>query len=248
MSESENLRKSQASLGLWCQTGHATVVDAAASAQPDWICVDTQHGVDLGRVDSSLFTVMASYGVASLVRVPAIEVAPIGRALDLGANGIVVPLVETVDDAQLAVAATRHAPRGSRSFGMQTNRVGPFDEQPFLVIQIETYDAMANLSNIAAVEGVDALYIGPADLGLALAGKAAPNVDEIFDGLHPAVIDACEKVVTAANGAGIVAGLHCNSGEQAKRAAEFGFRMMAVASDVGSVEATVRSEMDSARS
>ena len=241
------LRQGGTQLGFWCPTGHPGVVDTAAAAGPDWICIDAQHGVDLGTLDASLFTLIATYGVASLMRVPAIEDAAIGRALDLGANGVVVPLVNTAEDARRAVAATRHAPSGSRSFGMQTNRVGPFDEEPFVAVQVETSSAVDNLDAIAAVDGVDAFYIWPADLGLALAGKPAVSVDEIFDGEHPEVAEACGSVVEAARQAGIVAGLHCRSGGQARRAVEAGFGMMSVTSDLGSIAINLTAQLNSGR-
>ena len=247
MSGASDLRTKTPLLGLWCATGHPAIVDAAASVGPDWICIDTQHGVDLGRLDSSLFTVMANYGVASVVRVPSNEASAIGRALDLGADGIVVPLVDTADDATAAVSATRHAPAGTRSYGMQTNRLGPFDQRPFVVIQVETADAVANLQRIASVDGVDALYIGPADLGLALAGQPA-TVSAVFEGEHPEVREACDAVVSAASEAGVLSGLHCVTGAEAKLAIGAGFGMMAVTSDVGAMASQLGAELDSVRS
>jgi 4-hydroxy-2-oxoheptanedioate aldolase len=223
------------------------VVDSAASVGPDFVVVDTQHGVHLGQLDASLFTLLASYGVPGLVRVDTIGVAPIGRALDLGAAGIVAPLVDTAYDAERAVAATRYSPSGGRSYGMQTRRVGPFDEEPFVVLQVETAGAIDNIEAMAAVDGVDALYIGPADLGLSLGGIAAPLVDEVFDGTHPnagPLGDAFQRVIAATGSNGILPGLHCGSGASAARAVQHGFRMTSVASDLGLIESGLRSQME----
>ncbi len=250
MPGAETLRSQHIIHGFWSVTGDQFVVDSAASARPDFIVVDTQHGIDLGRLDTSLFTVMANYGVPGLVRVESIDPGRIGRALDLGAAGIVVPLVESVEDAKRAVHATRHAPRGGRSYGMQTRRVGPFDEDPYVVIQVETAAAAENIDAIAAVDGVDALYIGPADLGLGLGGEPAPDVEEVFDGTHPnasALTDAFEAVVAAADSAGIVPGLHTASGERSARAVEEGFRMTSVAVDLGLIGAGLRMQLEAAR-
>lgn len=250
MSGAQTLRKKYVIHGLWSVTGHRDVIDTAVSAGPDFIVVDTQHGVDLGLLDASLFTVMAGYGVPGLVRVESIDLGRIGRALDLGAAGIVVPLVDSPEDAGRAVHATRHAPRGGRSYGMQTRRVGPFDEDPFVVIQVETAGAVENIDAIAAVEGVDALYIGPADLGLGLGGAPAADVDQVFDGTHQnaaVLADAFRSVVTAANSAGIVAGLHCVTGERSARAVEEGFRMTSVAVDLGLIAAGLRTQLERAR-
>jgi 4-hydroxy-2-oxoheptanedioate aldolase len=250
MSGAETLRGKNILHGFWSITGHPAVIDTAASAGPDFIVVDTQHGVDLGLVDASVFTVMATYGVSGLVRVESLDLGRIGRALDLGAAGIIVPLVESADDASRAVHATRHASRGGRSFGMQTRRVGPFDEEPYVVIQIETAASVDDIAAIAAIDGVDALYIGPADLGLGLGGTPAPDVNEVFDGTHDhaAVLSsAFSAVIEAAADNGVVPGLHCGNGESAARAVEEGFRMTSVAVDLGLVGTGLREQLQAAR-
>lgn len=236
--------------GFWSVTGHPAVIDTAASAGPDFIVVDTQHGVDLGLVDASLFTVMASYGVPGLIRVESLDLGRIGRALDLGAAGIVVPLVESADDAARAVHATRHASRGGRSYGMQTRRVGPFDEEAYVVIQVETAASVDDIATIAAVDGVDALYIGPADLGLGLGGDPAPDVNEVFDGAHAnagGLSAAFSAVIEAANANGVLPGLHCGNGASSARAVEEGFRMTSVAVDLGLVGTGLREQLHAAR-
>jgi 4-hydroxy-2-oxoheptanedioate aldolase len=216
---------------------------------PDFVVIDTQHGVDLGQLDPSLFTVLADYGVPSLVRVESIDLGRIGRSLDLGASGIVVPLVDTAADAARAVEATRHAPRGGRSFGMQTRRLGPFEEVPYVVIQVETAGAVDDIDAIAAVSGVDALYIGPADLGLGLGGVPAPDVTKVFDGTHEnagVLKDAFDAVLDAAREHGIVAGLHCGTGKGSSQAAAAGFAMTAVATDVGLVGRGLKDQLRAA--
>lgn len=250
MSGADALRQKNHSYGFWCVTGHPGVIDAAASVRPDFVVVDTQHGVDLGQLDASHFTIMAHYGVPGLVRVPSIEVASIGRALDLGATGIIVPLVETAEDAERGVAATRHAPGGSRSYGMQTRRVGPFDEEPFVAIQVETAGAVENVTAIASVDGVDALYIGPADLGLGLGGDPAPDVNAVFDGAHPnasGLMEAFRAVVEACDSNGIVPGLHVGDGATAARARSEGFRFSSVSVDLGLVATGLAAELRAAR-
>lgn len=250
MSGADSLRGKDLIHGFWSVTGDQAVIDTAASVGPDFIVVDTQHGVDLGRVDAAVFAVMAAYGVPGLVRVESIDLGRVGRALDLGASGIVVPLVESADDAQRAVHATRHAPRGGRSYGMQTRRVGPFDEEPYVVVQVETKGAVEDIDAIAAVEGVDALYIGPADLGLGLGGEPAPDIDDVFDGTHPnasALADAFRGVVEAAVAHGIVPGLHTADGRRSARAVAEGFRMTSVAVDLGLIGMGLRQQLETAR-
>jgi 4-hydroxy-2-oxoheptanedioate aldolase len=250
MSGADSLRQMDVIHGFWSTTGNSAVIDTAASAGPDFIVVDTQHGIDLGQVEASLFTVMASFGVAGLVRVESIDLGRIGRALDLGASGIIVPLVASADDAERAVHATRHAPRGGRSYGMQTRRIGPFDEEPYVVIQVETAGAVDDIEAIAAVDGVDALYIGPADLGLDLAGSPAPNVNEVWDGTHEharPLASAFTAVISAADAHGIVPGLHCGNGASSARAVDEGFRLTSVAVDLGLVGTGLREQLEVAR-
>lgn len=250
MSDASSLRDKDYAYGFWCATGNPAIVDAAAASGPDFIVIDAQHGVDLARVDASLFTVMAHYGVTGLVRVPSIDVAPIGRSLDLGASGVIVPLVESATDAERAVAATRYAPDGKRSYGMQTRRVGPFDETPFVAIQVETTAAVENLDAIASIDGVDALYIGPADLGLGIGGEPAPDVNEVFDrahGLSQELSEAFMTVVAACKRSRIIAGLHVGDGATAARARGHGFTFSSVAADLGLIGGGLARELRAAR-
>jgi 4-hydroxy-2-oxoheptanedioate aldolase len=250
MPGAESLRSKPLIHGFWCTTGDESVIDTAAAAGPDFMCLDTQHGVDLGRLGSSSFTVMASYGVPGLVRVESIDLGRIGRALDLGAVGIIVPLVETAEDAEKAVHATRHAPTGGRSFGMQTSRIGPFEERPYVVIQVETAAAVDNIESIAAVPGVDALYIGPADLGLAMGGVPAPDTDEVLEGAHEnaaSLGSAFRSVIDAAERHGVSPGLHCGSGDSAARAVAAGFTMTSVTSDLGLIGSGLGEQLRRAR-
>jgi 4-hydroxy-2-oxoheptanedioate aldolase len=133
---------------------------------------------------------------------------------------------------------------------MQTRRVGPFDEAPYVVIQVETAAAVESIDAIAELDGVDALYIGPADLGLGLGGEPAPNVDDVFDGTHPnatALADAFRAVVAAAGANGVVPGLHTASGERSARAVDEGFRMTSVAVDLGLIGVGLREQLEAAR-
>ena len=249
MPNAESLRASPSLFGLWSVTGDPAVIDAACSTGPDFICIDTQHGVNLSSLDASIFTVMTSYGVAGLVRVDSVDRVPIGRALDLGAAGVIIPQVETAVEAERAVSAARYMPVGDRSFGMQTRRVGPFDERPYVVIQIETAGSLASASEIATVDGVDCLYIGPADLGLSLGGPTA-EVGAVYDGSasNSNEMRAAFRTVIEACGANHVApGVHCLSGSAAARAHTDGFTVSAVAVDLGLIAAGLAAELARAR-
>ena len=245
------LRKLDTAYGFWSATGNTAVIDTAASIGPDFICVDTQHGASLSSLDPTLFTTMAHFGVTSLVRVDSINPTSIGRALDLGADGVVVPMVQSREDATLAVSACRVAPEGSRSYGVQSRRLARIaDTPPICWIQIETRHAIDNLREIASVEGVDALYIGPADLGLALVGEPVPDVESVFDGSHihsGEMAGAFTAVSQACSDANIHAGLHCGSGKAASIAARHGFTVAAVAADLGLIGAGLADQLSAAR-
>lgn len=236
-------------LGFWSTTADSRVLDVAASIGPDFVCIDTQHGVDIARLDVATFNTLSCYDVPGLVRVEGNNPALIGRALDLGASGVVVPMVESAQDAARASEACRLAPNGMRSYGLQTRR-RDVPRDPTCWVQIETAGAMDDLEAVASVDGVDCLYVGPADLGLALCGRTASDVESVFDGTHPharTMRSAFESVVVACAAAGIHAGLHCRSGSAAARALKEGFNVVAVGTDVLLLADALNSELDSAR-
>lgn len=228
-------------------------MEAAASLKPDFVCLDTQHGTHLSQLTTQHFTAMALYDVPSLVRVARNNPSDIGRALDLGAAGVVVPMIETADQAEEAVASFKYGSEGSRSYGMQTSRVDPLSTEyaPLCALQIETAAAIANIDDIAAIEGVDWLYIGPADLGLGLGGVPAPDVISVFGGSHPLageLLDAFSAVVTAATNHGTLAGLHCGSGEATLLAQEHGFTVASVAGDLSEMRSGMNRQLSEVRS
>jgi 4-hydroxy-2-oxoheptanedioate aldolase len=228
---------SNPTLGLWSLTADPRILETAASAGPDFIAIDTQHGVHVAALGVDVFSVLAAQDVPAIVRVESHQPAVIGRALDLGASGIMAPQVDDADQARAVVAATRYAPQGRRSFGMQTSLIDPLadDYRPLVAVQIETATSVDNVEEIAAVEGVDWLYIGPADLGLSVGGVPGSDVISIFEGRHPLADEmrrAFGKVTEAAARHGKRAGLHCGSGAAARMLLDFGFTVSAVATDL----------------
>jgi len=153
---------------------------------------------------------------------------------------------------RLAALSCRYAPDGIRSYGVQTPRIDPFaeDYRPLCAVQIETAAAVDNVDEIAAVDGVDWLYIGPADLGLSIGGVPAPDVISVFDGSHPLagpMQDAFHLVVEAAERHGKLAGLHCSGGEAALQLLARGFGVTAVATDLGAALKGMANELKIAR-
>jgi 4-hydroxy-2-oxoheptanedioate aldolase len=158
-------------------------------------------------------------------------------------------MIESAEDARRAVAACLPAPEGTRSYGMQTRRQD-LPERPICWIQVETAAAMDDLEAIASVDGVDALYVGPADLGLAMSGEPASDVESVFDGTSQnadTMRPAFERVVSVCSSAGIYAGLHCGTGSAAARALEQGFQIAAVGADISLLGMALQRELATAR-
>ena len=162
------------------------------------------------------------------------DATAIGKSLDLGAQAIVVPMVNNGAEAARAVAACRYPPRGVRSFGPIRSHliVGEeFDEleSPAVIVMVETSDGLANVDEIASTAGVDAIYVGPADLSIAL---GVPwQRDRRTPDQARAHADAVERIRLACDRAGIVAGMNCSNGDVAGNYVAQGFRMVTVTVD-----------------
>ena len=233
-------------LGLWSTLSEPLVLEAMAAAGPDYVCIDMQHGTATEAQLVSLVQAVAVGGSTPVVRVPDLRPAAIMKALDAGAHGIIVPLVETAEEAARVVAACRYPPYGSRSFGpfraslVQATSDPRALERVAAVVMVETGRGIENLEAIVATEGVTAVYLGPSDLSLAL-------------GLPPGSVDApefralVERVLALCARHGVVAGMHCYDGAGASRAIAQGFGMVTVAADLGSLRQAVAAELATAR-
>jgi len=199
-----------------------------------------------------MFSALAGSGVHGMVRVPVNDPSEIGRALDLGASGVMVPMVNNAAEAQQAVRAFKYAPDGDRSYGMQTPRIDALatEYRPICAIQIETAEALSNVDAIAGVEGIDWLYIGPADLGLSIGGVSGSDVQAVFNGSHSLANELTESftaVVSACQSNGVLPGLHCSSGEATRVAQDHGFRVASVATDASEMRAGMSRQLKQAR-
>jgi 4-hydroxy-2-oxoheptanedioate aldolase len=244
------LRAREPVIGYW------SVLDAPPAAERlgqlgyDYVCLDGQHGmIGYSGLLTSLIALDAAGGnTVGLVRVEANDITPIGRALDAGAVGVIVPLIDTAADAADAVASVRYPPLGRRSFapGRAGRKVGtkPAEANAVTVViaMIETPGALSQLDAICATPGLDGVYVGPSDLSLAVGG-AFP--------LDPAVADEFEEAVTAvretARRAGIAAGIHTPNGETAARRLGEGFTFASISSDLSHLEAAARAHLEAAR-
>jgi 4-hydroxy-2-oxoheptanedioate aldolase len=186
--------------------------------------------------------------VTALVRLPSVEPAAVTRALDLGADGVVVPLVDSVEDARRAVAAALYPPAGSRSYGPLRAAVRHGSgyrervaEHALVIAMIETANALASVEAIAAVPGLGGLFVGPADLGLAL-GRGPQT-----DGDDPTYLAARHRIVTAAHAHGLSVGLHGVEARAQRSAMADGVDWVVVASDLTLLTAGTRAQLAAMR-
>jgi|SRR6056297_2210209 len=220
-------------LNGWIGTGSPHVAEVMANQRFDTVLVDFQHGSASSDMAATLFCTILNAGAIPLARVGSTAPSEIMRLLDLGAFGVMGPLIDNAEEAAAFAAACRYPPRGQRSFGpaRAATLMGPdytpdgADARVMVMVQIETKQALDNLEEIAATEGVDGLYLGPADLALAL---GYPLVMDDVGAEMTAILD---RVVAAAEAAGKFAGVHAAGGEFARRAKDRGARFVTVGSD-----------------
>ena len=218
-------------LGAWLMIPSAFSAEIIAHAPFDWICVDMQHGIiDYAQMVAMLQAV-SSTDVTPLVRVPWNEPGIIGKSLDAGARGVIIPMVNSRADAERAVQACRYAPVGARSYGpVRANYYAGFDyfananDDVLCIVMVETREAVAVVDEILSVPGIDAVYVGPADLSITLGLAPAPDhEDAVF-------ADAITRIVDACHAHGVVPGIAGNQKTAPKRL-EQGFRLVEVAAD-----------------
>lgn len=239
-------RAGEATFGAWLAIPDPVVAEAAARAGFDYVCVDLQHGLADFRQCVGMLQAISTTDVTPIVRVPWNEPGIIGRVLDAGAMGVVIPMVNTPDEARAAVAACRYAPDGARSYGpvraamyagadyhQRANR------EIACIPMIETKEAIEGLDAILDVPGIDAAYIGPADLSITYGLPPGPD----NGGPFPAALEA---VVRGCRARGIAPGFHANPALAATRAAQ-GFQMVTASADLGALRATFRSDVERAR-
>ncbi len=240
-------RDGSTTLGGWLSIPSTVSAEAFARSGVDYVCVDTQHGAVEYSDAVSMIQAIALGGASPVVRVPWNEPGIIGKMLDAGAHGVIVPMVNSVAEAEAVVRACRYAPDGARSWGpiLAASRTdGPYQdwarEHIAVIPMIETVQAVAALDDILAVDGIDGVYVGPADLSITLGLPPGNNDDE------QSFTDALATIVEACDRAGVVAGIH-STGALAPRRIAAGFRMVTVTSDLVALRLGIGDELDRAR-
>lgn len=200
-----------------------------AAAGYHYVGFDVQHGYLDDTDVALLLRRLEQVPIATAVRLPSADPAPIGRVLDAGADAVIIAMVESADQAAAAVAATRYAPAGVRSFGPLRPGLGldtaGLEARVSVFAMIETAAGLAAAEQICAVPGLTGVYVGPADLAISM-GQQPEDA-----WTHPEVRAAMAAVKDAADAAGLVAGIHAGAGRPGKVVAELGFRMITLASE-----------------
>jgi len=243
------VRNRERIVGYWIVLDAPVATERVSRTGYDYVALDAQHGlIGYSAMLNGLMAIEAGGSAVGLVRVEANNATPIGRALDAGAAGVIVPLVDTADDAARAVSAAKYPPLGIRSYGPMRSglRVGPVpavaNDSTLVFAMIETPDGLANVEAIAATPGLDGLYIGPSDLALAI-GAAFPGDPAVQTEFDAALV----RVREAAEAAGIIAAIHTANGDIAAQRLAEGFTVVTIASDLTHLEAIASSHLATAR-
>lgn len=237
----EKLRRGEPALGGWLSLPSIPAARIMSRVGFDWLVVDMEHTAHNAVLMSDMVAIIADSGLcAPIVRVPTNSVEWFKWALDAGAWGVVVPMVNTREEAQRVVEYTKYPPTGARSIG---GAFGPYgfgitdwseyarmaNEETILAVQIESREALQNLDAILSVPGLDVAFVGPNDLHAQI-GLAAST-----DGTEPEFMEALERIKAAARKHGLATGIFSGGGAAAAERIRQGFQMISVTTDVSSM-------------
>jgi 4-hydroxy-2-oxoheptanedioate aldolase len=246
------LRAGETVFSGWCGLPYPIVAELVAREGFPAVTLDGQHGLwDTASILAAVAAIRQT-GAAPIVRIPVGAFASVSRALDFGAEGIIAPMINTPADARAYVSCAKFPPVGERSWGPHraTTLADMPDQKVYLreanaltvtFAMIETRTALENVEAIAATPGIDALFLGPADLSIALSNGA--NVDP----MAPDVDREIDRITAAATKAGKIMGAYCHTAERAVTLAKRGVRFLAVGSDMGFLRAGAAAALKTAK-
>lgn len=221
--------------GLWNMLPGAVTGEVLARTGADFVVIDLQHGATTEAELPAIAAAVTAAGSVPLVRTRSPLFPDVGRPLDLGARGVIVPNVRDAEHVREVAAAARYAPDGNRSIG----RLSGGADAPLVVVMVESASALDDLDAVLAVEGLDGVYVGPGDLSLALGLTGADRREELRGVLS--------SIIARAGGAGVPVGVHAYSGEEAAGYAAEGATIVTVAVDAVSLGAVVGEHLGAAR-
>jgi 4-hydroxy-2-oxoheptanedioate aldolase len=228
------LAAKQPQVGLWLSMADPYLAEVSATANFDWLLVDGEHAPNDLRSTLAALQAIAPYRSQPVVRAVSGEVHLLKQLLDIGAQNLLVPMVDSAEQARALVSATRYPPAGVRGVGSAVGRVSRWsqrsdylevaDDEVCLLVQAESATALANLDAICAVDGIDGVFIGPADLSASLGHRGRPG--------HPEVQQAIEGAIRRIAASGKAAGILTSDAQLARRYLELGATFVAVGVDV----------------
>jgi 4-hydroxy-2-oxoheptanedioate aldolase len=237
-------RDGKAAVGGFLSLPTAYSAEIMAHSGLDWVCIDMQHGCIDYSDAVGMLTAISTSAATPFVRVPWNEPSMIMKVLDAGAYGVIVPMVNNRAEAERAVAACRYPPKGIRSMG--PNRVLLYagsdyqrhaNDEVICAVMIETAEGIANMEEIASTPGVDAIYIGPTDLALAI------GVPPLMDNTDPRHVEVVARILATCQRHGVIAGIHTGGSAFSQRCLDQGFRMVMLAADRVALSTQVKAEV-----
>ncbi|BAQ75052.1 2,4-dihydroxyhept-2-ene-1,7-dioic acid aldolase [Pseudomonas sp. Os17] len=229
----QRLQHSEPQIGLWLGLADGYCAELAANAGFDWLLLDGEHAPNDLRSLLAQLQAIAPYPAQGIIRPPIGDTALIKQLLDIGAQTLLIPMVESAEQARQLVRAMHYPPRGVRGVGSALARASRWnniadyldraDEQMCLLVQVENLEGLRNLDEILAVDGVDGVFIGPADLSAAMGHRGNPG--------HPDVVAAIEDAIVRIRRAGKAAGILSADQRLARRSIELGANFVAVGVD-----------------
>lgn len=238
-------RAGGAAVNGWLAIPNSFSAETMAHQGWDSLTIDLQHGMVDYATMVPMLQAISTTPTVPVVRVPWLEAGILMKVLDAGAYGVICPMVNTREDAQRLVAYTHYAPRGTRSFGpVRASLYGGTDyavhanDTIVTFAMIETAAALDHLDDILSVEGLDAIYVGPSDLSLALGCRP------VFDDVDPKAAEAIDHILARAKAHGVVAGIHNGTTEVALARIAKGFQFVTVGSDARLMAAGARQVVD----
>jgi 4-hydroxy-2-oxoheptanedioate aldolase len=227
------LAEGRPQIGLWCNLASNLAAEVVAASGFDWLMLDTEHAPNEIDMVLSQLQAVAAYPTSAVVRPPWNDMVMIKRFLDVGAQSLLLPYVQNADEARRAVAATRYPPVGQRGvtrvsratrFGRVPDWAQRAEDELCVLVQVESRQALGNIEAIAAVPGIDGIFIGPADLAADLGHNGNPG--------HPEVKAAIENAIGRIRKAGKPAGILVLDEPTAHRCLELGASFVAVGLDI----------------
>jgi 4-hydroxy-2-oxoheptanedioate aldolase len=228
------LQAGRRQIGLWNSLASAVTVEVIAGARFDWVLVDMEHSPnDLPLVHAQLQAMMGYPATAPVVRPPWNDMVTLKRLLDLGVQNFLIPYVQNAEEAAAAVSYTRYPPQGVRGFASASRatrfgRIPDYWQQAqqeiCVLVQVETVEAVGEIEAIAAVEGVDGIFVGPGDLSASMGHLGNP--------MHPEVLAAIDDAMRRINAAGKPSGFLTGDEKLARHCLDLGCQFVAVGADI----------------